>query len=203
VLSKKNALQLVLIEVKKYFKYIINGIIMFWLKLLRDIIKIFQEGESPRQVALGFALGSIVGLSPSMNLQGIIVWILILILNVNLGAAVLGFTIFGLIAFIFDPLFHQLGFFLLTKLEILKGTYTFLYNAPVAPLSKFNNTVVIGSFVSALILFTPVYFGMKFFIVEYRKHLGAKVHKWKIYQAINKSTMYSWYQKIRNLGGLK
>lgn len=176
---------------------------MFWLKLLRDILKIFQAGESPKQVALGFALGSIVGLSPSMNLQGIIIWILILILNVNLGAAVLGFTIFGLIAFIFDPLFHLFGFFLLTKLDFLKGIYTFLYNAPVAPLSKFNNTVVIGSFVSALILFAPVYFGMKFFILKYRLHLGDKVRKWKIYQTISKSTMYSWYKKVRDLGGLK
>ena len=90
---------------------------MFWLKLLRDILKIFREGESPRQIALGFAFGSIVGLSPSLNLQGIIVWILILILNINLGAVLLGFTIFGLIAFLFDPLFHQLGFFLLTQLD--------------------------------------------------------------------------------------
>ncbi len=176
---------------------------MFWLKLIRDILKIFREGESPKQVALGFALGSIVGLSPSFNLQGIIVWILILILNVNMGAAVLGFTLFGLIAFLFDPLFHQFGFLLLTKLDFLFGTYTTMYNAPVAPLSKFNNTVVLGSFVSALILFTPVYFGMKYFVIEYRKHIGAKVQKWKVYQVINKSAMVRWYVKVRDLGGLR
>lgn len=176
---------------------------MFWLKLIRDIIKIFSAGESPKHVALGFALGSIVGLSPSLNLQGIIVWLLILILNVNLGAAVLGFTIFSLIAFLFDPLFHLLGFFLLTNLDFLKGAYTYMYNAPIAPLSQFNNTVVIGSFVSALILFTPVYFGMKLFVIKYRDHIDEKVHKWKIYKAINRSAMYNWYVKIRDLGGLK
>ena len=176
---------------------------MFWLKLIRDILKIFRDGESPKQVALGFALGAIVGLSPSLNLQGLIVWLLILMLNVNLGAAVLGFTIFGLIAFIFDPLFHQFGYILLTKLEFLKGAYTYLYNAPVAPLSKFNNTVVIGSFVSALILFAPLYFGMKLFVVQYHKQIGEKVHKWKIYQVINKSAMVRWYVKVRDLGGLR
>lgn len=176
---------------------------MFWLKLLRDILKIFRDGENPKQIALGFALGSIIGLSPSLNLQGIIVWILILILNVNLGAAVLGFTIFGLFAFLLDPLFHQFGYFLLTKLTFLDGGYTFLYNAPVAPLSRFNNTVVMGSFVSALILFTPVYLGMKLFVVKYRQHIGAKVHKWKIYQTLNKSLLVRWYIKIRDLGGLR
>lgn len=176
---------------------------MFWLKLIRDILKIFSAGESPKQVALGFALGSIIGLSPSLNLQGIIVWILFLILNVNLGAAVLGFTIFGLFAFLLDPLFHQIGFLILTKLDFLNGTYTYMYNAPVAPLSKFNNTVVIGSFVSALILFTPVYFGMKYFVIKYREHIGEKVHNWKIYQTINRSTMVRWYIKVRDLGGLK
>jgi uncharacterized protein (TIGR03546 family) len=176
---------------------------MFWLKLIRDILKIFQAGESPKQIALGFALGSIIGLSPSLNLQGIIIWILILILNVNLGAAVLGFTIFGLIAFLLDPLFHLLGFFLLTKMQFLNGTYTYMYNAPVAPLSRFNNTVVIGSFVTALILFYPVYLGMKYFVIKYREHIGEKVHKWKIYKTINRSAMVQWYFKIKNIGGLK
>ena len=45
---------------------------MFWLKLIRDFIKILREGQTPAQIAGGFAAGSIVGLSPVLTLQGII-----------------------------------------------------------------------------------------------------------------------------------
>jgi hypothetical protein len=32
---------------------------MFWLKLVKDFVKILREGQTPTQIAGGFALGSI------------------------------------------------------------------------------------------------------------------------------------------------
>jgi len=46
---------------------------MFWLQILSNFFKILRAGQTPRQVAGGFALGSIVGLSPSFTLQGLLV----------------------------------------------------------------------------------------------------------------------------------
>jgi uncharacterized protein (TIGR03546 family) len=173
---------------------------MFWLKIIRDFIKILRAGQTPNQIAGGFALGAIVGLSPSFTLQGLCVWLVILILDVNLSAALLSFTLFSLVAFILDPLFHQLGYALLVDIEGLKGIWTTLYNAPIAPLTRFYNTVVLGSFVSALILFLPVHFGMKRFVVAYRSQVGARIEKWKIYQIVNRSVVVRWYTKIRDIG---
>jgi uncharacterized protein (TIGR03546 family) len=173
---------------------------MFWLKLITNFIKILREGQTPAQVAGGFALGSILGLSPMMTLQGILVWLIILVLDVNLSAATLSLLVFSLIAFIFDPVFHRFGYFLLVDMESLKGIWTTLYNAPVAPLTRFNNTVVMGSFVSALILFTPIYFGMKKFVIVYRSTVGKRIEKMKIYQVISKSWVVQTYQRIRNMG---
>jgi len=82
---------------------------MFCLKLLKDILAIFQAGRSPRQVAGGFMFGSIIGLSPMTTLQGALVWLLILILNVNRGAVILSLTVCSLAALPLDPLFHWLG----------------------------------------------------------------------------------------------
>jgi uncharacterized protein (TIGR03546 family) len=173
---------------------------MFWLKIVANFIKILRAGQTPAQVAGGFALGSILGLSPMFTLQGIFVWLIILILDVNLSAATLSLTIFALFAYIFDPIFHQLGYFLLVNIDPLKGIWTTLYNAPIAPLTRFNNTIVMGSFVSALILFTPIYFGMRQFVVAYRSHIGARVEKMKIYQIITKSWIVKTYQRIRGMG---
>jgi uncharacterized protein (TIGR03546 family) len=172
---------------------------MFWLKLVANFIKILREGQTPAQVAGGFALGSILGLSPMLTLQGMVVWLVILVLDVNLSAATLSLLIFSLFAYIFDPLFHHLGYFMLVNIDGLKGIWTTLYNAPIAPLTRFNNTVVMGSFVSALIFFPFVYFGMKKFAIAYRTTVGARIEKMKIYQVISKSSIVQTYQRIRGM----
>ena len=167
---------------------------MFWLKILKDFIKILREGQTPVQIAGGFALGAIVGLSPVLTLQGIAIWLIILVINVNLSSAILAFTLFSLFAYIFDPLFHSFGYLLLTQIPSLKDFYTSLYNAPIAPLTRFNNTII---------LTIPIFFGMKTFVIQYRTHIGSKVEKWKIYQVIKQSKFIKMYTKIRDLGGLK
>ncbi|RPI05764.1 MAG: TIGR03546 family protein [Ignavibacteriae bacterium] len=175
---------------------------MFWLKLVTNFIKILREGQTPAQVAGGFALGSILGLSPMFTLQGILVWFVILVLDVNLSAATFSLGVFALIAYIFDPLFHRLGYFLLANIEGLRALWTALYNAPLAPLTRFNNTVVLGSFVSALILFTPIYLGMKKFVIVYRATLGVRIRKMKVYQIIDRSSLVQWYRRVRDLGSV-
>jgi len=174
---------------------------MFWLTIVRDFLKLLRAGQDPRQIAGGFALGSILGLSPMLTLQGILVWLVILVLNVNISAALLAATLCSLIAYIFDPFFHWLGYVLLVNVDALHGLWTWLYNAPIAPLTRFNNTVVMGSLVVALVLFIPIYFGMQRFVLAYRTHVGAKIEKWKIYQVISKSSIVKLYQKLRDLKG--
>ena len=163
-------------------------------------MKVLRAGQSPRQIAGGFALGSIVGLSPSLTLQGLAVWLMIFILDVNLSAAILAFSLFSLIAFILDPVFHSLGYFLLVDVDALQGLWTSLYNAPITPLTRFNNTVVLGSLTGAVILFIPVFFTMKQFVIAYRGHLHTKIEQWKIYQIINRNFIVQWYLKIRDWG---
>jgi uncharacterized protein (TIGR03546 family) len=141
-----------------------------------------------------------VGLMPIMTLQGLFLWLVIFVLNVNLTAVFLSATIFTLVAFLLDPAFHALGYFFLVDIQSLHGLWTSLYNAPIAPLTRFNNTVALGSFISGFILFIPIYLAMKRFVVVYRTHIGASVEKWKIYQIISKSAPMRWYDKIKSLG---
>jgi uncharacterized protein (TIGR03546 family) len=173
---------------------------MFWLKFVVNFVKILRAGQTPAQVAGGFALGSILGLSPMFTLQGMLVWLVILVLDVNISAATFSLGLFALIAFMFDPIFHKLGYLLLVNVDALKGLWTTLYNAPIAPLTRFNNTVVLGSLISALVLFLPIYFGMKQFVVIYRRTLDARLQQWKIYKIIDKSSLVQWYKRIRSLG---
>jgi uncharacterized protein (TIGR03546 family) len=172
---------------------------MFWMKLLSDFIKILRTGQTPAQIGGGFALGSIIGLSPMLTLQGMAVWLVILVLDINLSAALLSCTVFSLVAYLIDPLFHRLGYFLLVDVDALRGAWTSLYNAPIAPLTKFNNTVVMGSFVSALVCSFPVYLGMKKFVLAYRSGLGAKIEQSRIYKVFRRNGLVQWYLKIRDI----
>jgi uncharacterized protein (TIGR03546 family) len=108
-------------------------------------------------------------------------------------------TLFALISYVLDPLFHALGYFLLVDSASLHALWTSLYNAPIAPLTRFNNTVVLGSLTAGLVLFLPVYFGMRYFVLAYRTHLHTKVERMKIYQIISKSTIVKWYDRVKNM----
>jgi len=172
---------------------------MFWLTILKDFLKILREGQSPAQVAGGFALGAILGLSPMLTLQGVFVWLILLVLDVNIAAALLSITFCSLFAYMLDPFFHWFGYTMLVQ-ESLRDIWTWMYNVPIAPLTRFNNTVVLGSLVSALVLFVPIFYGMKKAVIAYRKSVGSKVEKWKIYQALKKNAIVQMYMRIRDLG---
>ena len=82
---------------------------MFGLELLAKLFKVLRSGESPNQIAAGFILGMIPGLTPIWNFHNLIVLILLIILRVNFAAAIFSFILFSAFAYIFDPLFHNLG----------------------------------------------------------------------------------------------
>jgi uncharacterized protein (TIGR03546 family) len=121
-------------------------------------------------------------------------------LDVNLSAVLLAITLCSLVAYIFDPFFHWLGYMLLVNVDGLRGMWTWMYNAPIAPLTRFNNTVVMGSLSTALVLFVPTYLGMQRLILAYRSHIGAKVEKWRLFQIIKRSSLVRWYGKLRDMG---
>jgi uncharacterized protein (TIGR03546 family) len=172
---------------------------MFWLQIIKSFIQILRSGQTPRQIAGGFALGAIVGLMPFFTLQGLFLWLVIFVLDVNLSATLLAVTLFALVAYIIDPLLHSLGYFLLVDSSSLHAFWISLYNAPIAPLTRFNNTVVLGSFVAGFLLFAPVYFGMHRFVLAYRARLHTRVEQLKIYQIISKSGLVKWYDRIKKL----
>lgn len=172
---------------------------MFWLQIIKGFIQVLRSGQTPRQIAAGFALGAIAGLMPFFSLQGLFLWLVILVFDVNLSATLLAVTLFALLAYVVDPLLHAMGYFLLVDFSSLHGLWTSLYNAPIAPLTRFNNTVVLGSLVVGVLLFLPVYVGMHRFVLAYRTHLHTKVERLKLYQIISKSTLVKWYNRVKNI----
>ena len=173
---------------------------MFALKLLSKFIKVLRSAASPNQIAWGFALGTILGFTPLWSLHNLVVLVLLIVLNVNITSAMLTFALFSFFAWLLDPLFHTIGYFVLVEITALTPMWTSLYNAPIAPFTRFNNTIVIGSLLFSLVLLVPNYLLFKWFVVRYRDSWNEKINKWKITKVLQGSKLVKFYLKIRNLG---
>ena len=166
------------------------------LKLIQSIIKTLHSDGTPGQVAAGIALGSMLGLTPLLNLHNLLIFSLIVILNLSFGGAMLGWALFVPLGFILDPVFHRIGLALL-QAPGLRPFWTAWYNTPLVPYTNFNNTVVLGSLVAWLLLLVPIYFAARYGVARYRATLGERVKQSKFYQAITASQVYNWYKLFR------
>lgn len=170
---------------------------MFTLvKLIQSLLRALHSEGTPGQLALGIALGSIIGLTPLLNLHNAVVFAAIVLLNVSFAGGMLGWALFVPMGFLLDPLFDWIGHTLLFT-PSLTPLWTSLYNMPVAPLTNFNNTVVLGSLVFALVLFVPLFFVTRWAVTRYRATVGERVRQSRWYRAVTASKVYNVYRLFR------
>tara|TARA_R110000868_G_scaffold259361_12_gene517486 strand:- start:6820 stop:7344 length:525 start_codon:yes stop_codon:yes gene_type:complete len=170
------------------------------LKYVAKLLKALASEASPSQIAGGLILGMIIGLTPIMSIHNLLIIFLIIILKVNIGMAILSFLIFSGIAYLADPMFHSFGIWLLEQ-EGMQTTYTTMYNNEYWAITKFYNTVVIGSFFLALILCIPMFPLSKIGVVQYRKHIHERVMKTKAMKWLKGTKIYSFYQAYDRVRG--
>jgi len=173
---------------------------MFVVEILAKIFKILRSGESPNKIAAGFTMGMIIGMTPFMTFHNLVLILLIIILKVNLASSLFAFAIFSGVAYLFDPWFHSIGYFLLADVTFLHDFWTMLYSFPLLALSRYNNTVVTGSLALSLIFILPVFPFAKYFVVYYREKLDPRLQKLKIVKIVKGSKFYSLYEKYKGLG---
>ena len=174
---------------------------MLPLQFISKLIKILRSAASPSQIAGGFILGFLIGMSPSLlSLTNFFLIFLIIILNVNIATALFAFAIFSGFAYLMDPVFHSLGYTLLADTVGLKGWWTFMYNAPFIPFTRFNNTVVMGSLAVSLLLIFPLFYLVKKFVINYREKYEPRVKNWKWIKLLKSTQIYKMYEKLKVLG---
>ena len=167
------------------------------LKLVQSLIKTLHSEGTPGQVAAGIALGSALGLTPLVNVHNLLIAALILILNVSVGGAMLGWALFLPLGFALDPLFDRIGHQLLLETPALTPMWTTWFNTPVLPYTNFNNTIVLGSVVAWLTLAVPIYFAARSGVARYQATLGERVRRSRFYNAVTASKAYNVYTWFR------
>jgi uncharacterized protein (TIGR03546 family) len=169
---------------------------MLILKFLQTLIKALNSKGGPGEIALGMAIGLAFGLTPLMSLHNIVVLAIAMLTTVSFPGVMLGWAIAVPLGFALDPLFHRIGMALLTN-DALAPLFIWIVNTPIVSLSRFNNSIVLGSFVFWLVSLVPAYFLFRWLVTRYRADVYARLQKLKFFQALKASKLWSVYEMFR------
>ena len=161
------------------------------IKLIQSLFGALHSEGTPGQLAAGIVLGSFL-----FNVHNAVIFAALVLLNVSFAGGLLGWALFVPVGFLLDPLFDWIGHALLLA-EPLRGVWTSLYNTPIIPLTNFNNTVVLGSLVFALLFAVPLFFAIRWAVARYRVTVGERVRQSRFYRAVMASKAYNVYKMFR------
>jgi uncharacterized protein (TIGR03546 family) len=162
------------------------------LKQIFGLLKMLNSETGTNQIAWGVAAGFVLGMSPTLSLQTLLVFLLILIFRIQAGAAFLAAFFFKFVAYLLDPLFADIGAGVL-EMASLRELFTTMYNMPLVPLTRFNNSVVMGAGVVSVFLMPVIFFGSKFLIGKYREQVVNRYQQTKFWKLVKATSFYKWY----------
>ncbi len=164
----------------------------FLIKQIFGFLKLLNSETGHKQLAAGIAAGFILGMTPMLSLQSFLVFICIFLFRIQLGAAFIAAFFFGFVAWVLDPVFHSVGSSVL-EMDALHGLFTTMYNIPLVPLTRFNNSIVMGALVLTIPLSPVVFFVSLKLIVTYRESVLERFKQTKFWKAVKATSFYNWY----------
>lgn len=164
------------------------------LKQIFAFIKLLNSDTGTISLAMGMTCGFILGMTPTLSLHAMLVFLILFFFRIQIGAALLAAFFFKFAAFLLDPVFHAVGSKVL-EMNSLAGFFTQLYNLPLIPYTRFNNSIVMGSAVITFFLSPFVFILSRIFIIKYREIFIAKFKTTKFWKAIEATKFYQWYYK--------
>ncbi|MEZ4873255.1 MAG: TIGR03546 family protein [Bdellovibrionales bacterium] len=170
------------------------------LKQIFNFLKILNSDTGTNQIAAGIAAGFILGMTPALSLQSLIIFLCLFIFRIQVGAALLATGFFAVFAYVFDPVFDKVGQSVL-EMASLQSLFTTLYNMPIIPFTRFNNSVVMGAGVVGFALAPFVFFAGKYLVQKYRKSVVERFKNTKLWKAVKATSFYKWYVKYDELYG--
>ena len=105
------------------------------IKALTTLIKSLSSNTNPGALAHAFCCGMLLGFLPKNNILWYILFILIFFMRIQRTVFSLSTLTFSLLSPLFDPFFHDIGFWILS-LEKASPFYSFLLNIPFVAFTK-------------------------------------------------------------------
>ncbi|MDR1895147.1 MAG: TIGR03546 family protein [Spirochaetales bacterium] len=160
------------------------------IKAIAKVFIAFNSNIRRSQIASGFAWGLLLGLVPGNNLIWLALFLISLTLKNNYAGQVLVMALVKLVLPALLPLLDRLGWFLLT-LPQWQGFWTRLYNLPLGPFTRFNNTLVAGGLCAGVVLWLPLFLIVRAFLPLYRNKLAPRIAQSRLMGGIKKLPLVS------------
>ena len=157
--------------------------------MLKGIVKLVMALNSNKgtgEIAAGAAFGLLLALVPAGNLLWGALLLITWFLKVNFAVEMLVIAVLKLVLPLVDPLLDSLGHAVLT-LPPLRGLFAALYNVPLVPFTRFNNSIVMGGLLAGIVLWVPACRGFESLVRVYRE---------KAKPRIERSRLYKWFRKL-------
>ena len=170
------------------------------LKQLFALINLLNSDTGANQIAAGIACGLILGFAPMLSLQALLVFVCMFLFRIQIGAALLAAFFFALVAWLFDPVSDAVGSAIL-EMDALRPLFTAMYNMPLVPLTRFNNSITMGAGLVSLVLAPLVFLASKRLIVVYRATVVARFKNsywWKLWTG---TSLFKWYANYAKIFG--
>lgn len=129
--------------------------VLFAIKLIKNIRKAIAGRNHPHQMAWAVGLGVLLGIIPHGNLVALAVLLVILVTQINHAMAAVTTIIVTFVASSFDPVSNKVGSYMLTN-ETTGPMVAQAWQWPLVPWTDLNNTIVMGSFVIGLCALLPI-----------------------------------------------
>lgn len=166
---------------------------MFILKQLFSLLRLLHSENGDKSIAIGVSLGFILGLTPTLSLQGLLLVLILVLIRIQVGAALLSWLFFSFLPLLIPQPLNLIGGLVL-EASPLRPLWTFFYKAPILPLSQFNNTIVMGGFIVGLLGSPLIYLASLKLTQKYRSSVGAYISQTKFIKVIKGSKLYNWYE---------
>ncbi|MEO9946634.1 TIGR03546 family protein [Paraglaciecola sp.] len=165
--------------------------------LLAKLFKALNSDASPWQLAFGFALGMVMGLTPFVGLHSLLLIFAVLFFRVNISSFLIAWTVFSVIAIPASYGFSALGESILLS-ATLESLWNALYGTFIGQLTQFYHTTTLGSLIASAILFPIILLLSKKLVEQYRERFMKWVNQWRIVQILKGSKFFQIYQAIKD-----
>ena len=113
----------------------------------------------------------------------------------------LSFILFSFIVPFADVPVERFGNLVLS-LPPLQPVFTQLYQTPFIGLTRFNNTMVAGSFTAGVLAYLPVYLLVRILLSVYRKKLQPLITNSKLYKLFTRIPLIKKITDMSGIGGM-
>ena len=147
---------------------------MFLRKWLKQMAKFIRGGPGPLPTFLSCLIGFLLGMNPSFNLTWVLGLLALIVLNTNIGMAILCMILGRLTAFALAPVTFEIGYFVIHSMG-LEGLFTTAGDTPVLALMDLHYYCVAGGIVVGLPIGAVLGIVMARLLQAIRKAIAAMV----------------------------